>query len=209
MVMLASFAGACSGKNDDTSQAVNGGSTGGSDATCGEAACGGDVVGTWQVDELCGWPSFQESFQDADCTGSSVELLDLAMNGTFTYRPAGTYTASLKVTGSFQLNYPSSCLQGGTCAQFDAELQDALVADPESGIRAVSCKGSKTCECVADLRPNTTDDTGTYETNGHVLTMTSDEDGKPSKVNYCASGKTMYMAEDNRGESPELVLRKK
>lgn len=201
VVAMSGLALACSDDSDegDTNEAL------GSDATCGESACGGDLVGTWEVDELCGWPDFEQAFGDAECEGSSVRLIDVALDGSVNYRAAGTYTASLRLTGSFELSYPRSCLGGGTCADLDAALQQSLA---ESPIRAASCSGGQTCKCVAELRPDTIEEQGEYETKGNVVTMTSD-DGTVSKVDYCASGKTLYLAEDNRGESPELVLKKK
>jgi hypothetical protein len=138
-----------------------------------------------------------------------MELVDLAVNGSVTYRPAGKYTASMRVTGTFQLNYPASCLDGATCGDLDAALKDSLAGDPSSPVRSVSCKGQRTCECLAELRPNEIEEGGSYETKGNVVTMTNADDDTVSRVQYCASGKTLYMAEDNRGESPELVLRKK
>src|SRR5438445_10933653 len=75
--------------------------------TCANtAACGGDVVGTWNITSSCvsATPSMMSS---ASCPGAKTTSSNLTATGTIVYRADMTYSSNFMVSGSVTVFQPS------------------------------------------------------------------------------------------------------
>jgi hypothetical protein len=183
-----------------------GGKKGGSQDPCGEVrACGGDVLGSWQIDTLC--PDAMTATRllgaqlPAAC-GDAVQTVDLP-----SYDLALEYTATTRrVTGTAELNatltLSPACVAAAT--QFQITLSDAIcgvvgaVAGPQ--LRANVPDGMLTCtfvdgNCACEL-------TGTLSLDSSASYTVSDnqlvEGG--SAQDYCVSGDQLSLRSAELGQ---------
>jgi hypothetical protein len=203
------FAAATAGCGDGKGSTGTGGTggaggTGGSGASCAglNTACGGDVVGTWAIAEICNFmiTSTTPVCPEVQYTGSTVTEM-----GTFTFRADGT--ASEDVTGTLTLHesVPASCLDVlGTCAGIDASIQMAVQDGTYTSGSCVSA-ASGSCECTV-IAPLTGMTSATYTTSGSMLTVTSDSSGNTSTSSYCVQGSTLGLSVPNGSGAP-LIYR--
>jgi hypothetical protein len=137
LLSLASIA-SCGGDDDDS---------GG--AKCGAGApCGGDVIGTWQIQESCAYGSFVDQM-DSMCSGGTVDANGMKITGTWKFNADKTYASDTVLNGTTKVTIPESCLKGDgvslTCQQFGA-FYGALAALGGGEVTA-DCTGSSTCSC--------------------------------------------------------------
>ena len=90
--------GACGG---------DGGGDGGGDddgaGDCGKvAACGGNVVGDWNVKATC----VQGTLPVELCPSATADLSGLKSTGIVSYKADGTYSSNTTVSGKIGINYP-------------------------------------------------------------------------------------------------------
>src|SRR5262249_31101897 len=133
--------------------------------TCGKVtACGGNVVGDWNVVDACLTFSGTSPLGDI-CPSATVDAGGLDASGTVSYRSDMTYSAMLTLSGSISINLPASCLTINnvtlTRAQLDQALKQQLIDNPSPDIQAVSCQGSGSCSCAFQMTPQTTTANGT------------------------------------------------
>jgi len=148
--------------------------------------CGGDVVGTWTVKNVCATGSGAGLIED--CPGATTSFEGIKGSGTITFTANMTTMENINLTGSMKMTLPASCLMGATCAQIDTALKAALTSDPEAPFSAVSCSGSSGCTCTMTFKNSNLMETGTYSISGNRIT-----DGDGEAQEYCVSGKTMNM----------------
>ena len=171
------------------------GSSSDSGGGCGtESACGGDVVGTWQVSSSCLAVDASSMMGSMGCPGATTSASGTKITGTITYSADKTFTSNLTTSGSLVITLPASCLtQQGvtvTCAQ----LQQALNGTMNATFSSATCTESGGgCACSVALNAVTSNETGTYSTSGGVLTQT-DTSGIPDDSNYCVQGGQLSLA---------------
>src|SRR6188768_588691 len=163
-------------------------------------ACGGNVVGTWNVTSSClklNATNLDISLAGLDpsmCT--NVKLTgSMDVSGTWTARTDGTYSDATSTMGTAQLELPAGCLHlSGTVVTCDG------IARPLEGLgfTSVTCTNSASgggCTCVGTIQhPGTLglpsvdpQMSGGYETSGNMLTT----DAVPTAAYaYCVSGST-------------------
>ena len=192
---------ACGGDSDD-------------DSCSARAACGGNVVGTWEIKSSCAAGRI-ETPMDEMCKEATVDARDLRMTGTMTFKADNTYTTNAVVNGTMKTVLPTSCLQGGgqsiTCAQLDAFMK-GLTALTGSDELVSSCKGSSECECTFTFKNAKVDEDGTYSIAGTKITQTSsDDEDEPETFDYCADRSTLTLSQTitNGSGGSSLVLSKK
>jgi hypothetical protein len=182
-----------------TGAGTGGTGAGGTGPSCSNApACGGDVVGTWEVASSC-----LELSGDADVTSiglgcSSIPVTgQLAVTGTWTAYGDGTYSDETVTSGNAELEVPEPCLSiSGTVIEC-RQMGDALEI---MGYTSVTCipatGGGCTCDAVVEQHggmgvisfiPGTS---GEYTVVGDVLTTLGDV---PAEYAYCASGTDLAM----------------
>lgn len=103
VMRLALVGVACVGCGDDDSN--------GSGGSCEFKACGGDVVGTWEVDTAC--ITFNEEPVPGDepaCEGA-FRGADFSITGQQTFSEDGTTTLDFELSGSIDYTLDNECLQ--------------------------------------------------------------------------------------------------
>ena len=172
-----------------------GGSDSDSGGGCGTAsACGGDVVGTWQVSSSCLSVEGSAMMGTMSCPGATTSTSGTKITGTMTYNADKSYSSNLTMSGNMVVTLPASCLtQQGvtiTCAQ----LQQALSGTANATFSSATCTDSGGgCACTLALTALTSSETGTYSTAAGVLTQT-DSSGAPNDSNYCVQGSKLTLS---------------
>ncbi len=77
-------------------------------------ACGGDLVGQWEVQEICGVGFIEATLQDG-CPGTLVQRADSSGTGLITFTAAGMYDVSMAVQVDTEFTIPALCRQVLTC----------------------------------------------------------------------------------------------
>lgn len=77
-------------------------------------ACGGDLVGQWTVDEICGVGFFEATLQDL-CPGILVQRADSTGTGLVTFTSANMYDVSMAVQVDTDFTIPALCRTALTC----------------------------------------------------------------------------------------------
>ena len=166
-----------------------GASSGGSCAPI--VACGGNLVGTWQIAKLCSFALLPTS--NVGCPGASAEINSLSASGTFTFNADNTTQNNALVAFNESVHYPSSCYSAAQCN----DLQALLASDP--GVSAANCTYDATigCDCTLTAESRSTSTTGTYQTAGSTLTIQSGTQTTPENDTYCVQGSTLQIQNVN------------
>jgi hypothetical protein len=175
---------------------------GGSVPTCESAEpCGGDLVGTWTVDQcmpaLSGEVDLESIGLPIVCTGAAITMGALQVSGTLTFNADGSYTDATTTMGQVVYEFPPECkeLSGTTtdCPGIEGPLRS-------KGFTANTCVDNTEttgCTCTGTMEQTggfafvsfEYAESGTYETNGNELSMTSF--GDDQEYTYCVSGNTL------------------
>lgn len=149
--------------------------------------CGGDVVGTWSIQNMCLTGGAADLIEG--CPAATLSLDGIKGSGTITFNPNMTTTENITISGAMTLTVPTSCFMGATCAQIDAGFRTALLNDPETPFSAVSCSGSGPCSCRMTFK----DTPATTEMDTYMISGNKIIDGDGEAQEYCVSGKTMNV----------------
>ncbi|HWP06310.1 MAG TPA: arabinofuranosidase catalytic domain-containing protein [Polyangiaceae bacterium] len=188
-----------------SSGGASGSSSGaGSTGTCPDVtACGGNVLGTWNVSASCLTMSGQLDLPTAgldprSCTSAPLTG-HLSVTGSITYNADETYADHTVTTGSAHVDLAAGCLLiSGT----KIDCKGAATALEAAGLRPATCTVAPTgggCSCDGTVNqmggigqptpiPGTS---GNYLASNNVLTLTTDS-GNPTQA-YCASGTTLTV----------------
>src|SRR5262245_61612435 len=89
--------------------------------SCGAVQpCGGDPVGSWNASAACADKADAESLflmiaSTLGCQEATLGSYSLAASGNLAFLADLTYTSTLAVRTTANVNVPSTCLQGLTC----------------------------------------------------------------------------------------------
>ena len=164
---------------------------------CGDfAGCGGDVVGEWKADSVCG----SGSIAIENCSAKvPMDLSGLTTSGSMTFNADRTYRSTMAFGGSMTMHWPKACLTimgvTLTCAQLNAALNEAMMAEPDPDIASIICSDeSQGCACKATFRTSSAAETGRYSLSGNAITTTPDGPGSaPETSQYCVQGQTLKV----------------
>jgi hypothetical protein len=167
-------------------------------------ACGGDVVGTWNVVSsnvhVDGW-------QVGDHCAAKASGVELAVKGTVTFRPDKTYERTSSMAGRLVLDVPSSCIGPGLDC---SNMQQAFASDAFASARCTPANDG--CTCTAELKGAPEQEAGTYATTpAGLLRETSADDSTPDESDYCVEGQTLTEwphKSSNDGLTGSIVLMK-
>jgi len=182
----------------------------GPDLCANVTACGGDVVGTWNVTGSCltvsgdmDVSSFGLGCPTVTATGT------LTVTGTWTANGDGTYTDNTTTSGTETLELPTTCLDVSgthtTCSRISAPLSSV-------GFASVDCVDNAAtagCTCAATIdqaggigaAPMYPSASGIYTTAGSTLTITAGE----QEYSYCVSGTTLTLTPVSVGRTGTLT----
>lgn len=172
----AAFATACGGDDD-----------GGSFDCASFAACGGDVVGEWDVVQLCVSDDPQTI---EDCPDAVIDVVQ-DITGSVSMNDDMTYTMTLTSSGTIDATVPTSCLPDGFACEDIPDID-------------CTTEGAN-CECV-DTFNETNTDGGTWSTSGNTLTLTSD--AGISEIDYCVDGNQLTIQPDSTDNEFIIVFEK-
>jgi len=178
---------------------------GSGNATCESfSACGGSVVGTWNLVKVC-MSTADAGVMQADASTSSCSMATststMSYSGTLTFGADGTFATDMRMTGSAEFTYSAGCLTGSvSCAQLSS------YTNADAGI-SVSCStgsgGSCTCNEIFS-GATASGNPGTYTTSGNTINITSSTGNDVSE--YCVRGNTLMLHTlSSTGESATLI----
>lgn len=169
--------------------------------------CGGDLAGTWRVQDIC----IEDALSLAGMATDEPECRDLFRRvdtggrGTMTFQ-AGTVTSSAVLTIEMNAVWTLPCLMAASgatnlsIASACATIGDNYAANPE--FTASSCKvAGQTCDCTIAMErdfalpPN-------YTLDGSQITFAGDT----SMTTYCVSGTTLSISNVDTESSGTLTL---
>lgn len=186
------------------------GGDGQSGPTCGAAACGGDVVGSWSYTSACQDRNalLAQQIAQSSCPQETVDESGIQETIIIVFKNDGTYAETVTASGTYSWSVPAQCLTSPflSCATDEQLLQQEL-AQPSSVIQAGSCQtsGGTGCACSIDYNPNVPIiSSGTYSTAGNKLTIT-DGQGMATVNDYCVEASALHVLSATAGES--LFLR--
>jgi hypothetical protein len=184
------------------------GSSGGSggSSSCGNvAACGGDIVGTWNIVAACADVSAGDAGASPACPNETVSAGPITASGTVTFNADKTYSVSFTESVSETLSVPASCLSSGgttvSCGDLSTVLGMGSVDD--AGTTTASCTTSgANCSCTIDVSGQNISEMGTYTLSGNTFTTTSSASGTtPGTASYCVQGNTLHVISMDMGSS--------
>jgi hypothetical protein len=172
---------------------TGGAGTGGGGASCdANAACGGDIVGVWDLTATC---NLDGPRPDGFCSEQTV-VSQASVTGTYTFRADGTATFDGTFSGTDNDALPAACLVDplSTCAALDADLKQRVAA-PGSIYQSAACTEASSggCACAWSFESTATT-SATYTTTGSTLTLTNTSSGTATTSSYCVQGSTMVIS---------------
>jgi hypothetical protein len=153
--------------------------------------CGGDIVGTWQVQSFCESNVTSDTSATSFCPSATVSTSGVTASGTLTFGSDNSYSTALTLSGDLLYTLPNSCLTsyGATCAQLSASAD--LTG---TGFTAVTCQqAGANCNCDFTLAPTTDPASGAYVISGTSVTLNSTA-GDTSEDAYCATDTELQIS---------------
>ncbi len=189
------------GGADATGTAGGGGAAGGADAggagaggACtGFAACGGTLLGTWQLASTC----FSMPPAGSGCADETVDAATFHESGSYVFNSDLTYAASVTPSGTLGFTMPQSCTPAQpiatTCAVFNSTYS-SLVSQPGSPYASAGCAVSGTnCVCTFTFNGQTVSATGTYVVGADTVTLTRAGSTTSTTNNFCVQGSGLSL----------------
>lgn len=186
-----------------------GGTSSDGGSSCGNVtACGGDVVGKWQITSSC-LTVDTSGMASSSCPGAKATATDWKVSGSATFNSDKTFAVDSTVTGSVVVTTPASCLmrQGVTvtCEQVQQSLQTSL-SEPDAAYSSATCGGAVGggCSCKLVLKPMASNSTGTYSVADGVLTQ-QQANGTVGTSDYCVKGNTLTTSPHDDGGMADMT----
>ena len=149
------------------------------DTTCEPAPtpCGGDVLGTWDIESACGFDSIPNPLEE-DCPGSTFDFEVVGQSGSITFEDDGTFVRDDNVELQAILTLDTMACFMIDCATFEGFVQ---MDDP-----SVTCEETMGM-CACTIPPAMGVATmGTYEVMADTIIL--DVDGELEALEFCISG---------------------
>lgn len=167
-------------------------------------------MGSWQINEVCDFDPLLAGADPEvpDCPEASIKGSDFQLKGPVVFSEDGTYSVSITVDGSVDMNIPADCLKTEfgnlqlTCQLLTTVLSAALASDSDAPFESVTCKGSGNCTCTAQLLPQESTETGTYVVSGSTVILT-DSEGDAQDASFCVKGSSMALTLQEQGAEGE------
>lgn len=193
--------GACSSSTPPRSGSGGSSGTGGASSSCTSvAACGGSVVGEWNVQSSCLSVSGNLDLAQAglNCPAPPVSG-SLHVTGSFTANADTSYSDGTTTTGTEQFTLAPACLfLSGTTTDCDGIVASVKGGLGFAGLTCARAAGGG-CSCTATIQqtggfglvspaPSTS---GNHSSSGNTLTVTGD--AGDAKYSYCVAGSTLTV----------------
>jgi hypothetical protein len=190
-VMVASLGGlllvagaGCGGNNNN-----------GPACTTTNTPCGGDIVGTWSYQEVCG---VSNTFMDSACPTAVYDLTPTA-SGSYVFNADMTFSLNLTTGETGTITFPASCVGKSACSSLDQTIS-------QGGMTAtLSCTGGtgQACTCTGS-ETEAFNETGTYKIEGTNVVMTDSKGGVGASA-FCVQGSqlTVFATDDSVSSSSD------
>jgi hypothetical protein len=171
-----------------------GGGEAGVGAACTEfTACGGSLLGTWQLANTC----FFMPPAASGCADETVDAATFHESGSYVFNSDLTYSASVIPSGTLGFTMPQSCTPAQpiatTCAVFNSTYS-SLVSQPGSPYASAGCAASGTdCVCTFTFNGQTVSATGTYVVGTDTVTLTRAGSTTSTTNNFCVQGTALSL----------------
>ena len=159
--------------------------------------CGGDVVGTWSLKEMCIDKSLVVAMFPLALTGrcpeAVVENATVGVAGTFALDAAGSYGFGFNKTTTLDVTVPASCVTMASC------FLQAESFTLEQGVLSATCTGTGTSGCACTIvgyEAASVREDGTYTASGSSLFLTETLALSPHRIGYCVHGTTAAFRQE-------------
>src|SRR5688572_652564 len=166
------------------------------------AACGGDVVATWNVQDIClddASGFVQQGIDEPECQDAFAEV-EVDATGTMTFTADGMLTTDVSLAIGMHVVWTKPCLMALNPQLANLEIGSACTMLMSSTAMSDMFESAQcrvvgvNCECDVELVPRAMTSTGTYTLAGNQLI---DEDSTPA--DYCVAGNTLTMTAMTEG----------
>ena len=166
----------------------------GASGTCTDfTACGGSLLGTWQLTSTC----FFMPPAASGCADETVDAATFHESGSYVFNSDLTYAASVTPSGTLGFTMPQSCTPAQaiatTCAVFNSTYS-SLVSQPGSPYASAGCAVSGTdCVCTFTFNGQAVSATGTYAVGTDTVTLTRAGSTTATTNNFCVQGTELSL----------------
>jgi hypothetical protein len=166
--------------------------------------CGGDVIGTWVIDDMCydfsGGAGGDNPFEGT-CPEATM-IVQQIMTGTVTFDGSDQTVVIESFTMEFEFTYPQSCMTANEIQDCDQFMEMAA----DAGIEWPCVAGEDGCLCADSETGGDSIDpiVSSYTINGNTIT-TTDQDGGESSSEYCVQGDYLIAAQEPKPEEPPTM----
>ena len=140
------------------------------------------------------------------CVGQTLVGIEPHASGSLVFDADGSYALALVFDGSFDLNYPATCLAGLGCDDatvgFQSQIDDGSF--PLRNVSSISCAGTSGCLCHATVDAPQYE-AGTYSISGSVLTLTA-TNGAAIDKSYCVDGNALHILKTSTGSMGQTAI---
>ncbi len=179
--------------------------------------CGGDIVGTWEIEIGCIAISNINGDDDDDDENPFAEIcptatfaVDVNISGETTFNSDKTWATSFTTSVSQRIVMPKSCfpLQGviATCDEFNTQFAKGEADVVRDDDEVCELKGKEQNE-------NTNESSGTWETDGNKLLLSDEEGPNENTIYYCVEGDDITVKQipppNDEGDVQEVVYKAK
>jgi hypothetical protein len=173
--------------------------------------CGGDVVGAWNVDDICiPDPSVfvQQGIDEAECQDAFQDV-DIDASGTMTFTAEGMASTDVSLSIGMHVVWTKACITAlnpdlgelETSAACTMLMNQSAMNDM---FESASCRVvGANCECEVQLAPRAMTSSGTYTLDGDQII-----DDENVAADYCVSGSSMTISAMAEGVEMNFVLSK-
>lgn len=178
----------------------NGGDgNGGAAGRCGFSACGGDLVGTWQIQSMC-VENPEQMFAVAGLPAECSDLfggVDYRPAGEFVFREDGTGEANVTLMADIEMVLTDACVRAMGGSGVSPAVCDAMESSfsGSAEFQGAACEsGANSCVCLVTSEEMTIASGGAYRVQGDLIL----EDSGPGSP-FCVSGNTLTVQGEHSG----------
>jgi hypothetical protein len=195
--------GGCNGGDAD-------GTDGGAGACEATEPCGGDIVGTWSVEDACVIETdYTALIGDQPACADVVRSQEILLSGTLAFSAEGEMTADLVNTKNVHIVWSRACLEALSGASVDLPLtceRMNVAGQPAQGtaLNANDCHlAGDACDCMVTIEaPNMV--THGYSIEGDTLLYPGDQ-----RATFCVRGDMLsFVAPIELATTARLTLRR-